>query len=308
MRFLVLIACLAACLSAGEGPLAGFRFSDGKARSLADLAGDAVLVVYACGHCPSAGKRLDELVAPLAAWADREHRPFTVVVATPEHAGDELVQWAEGHQLGRCLVATDTANHKQIGLQNIWQTELYDETGKPDRQTATDSLEALKSYAQAHGTVRLPVAGLSDPKAIDLWWQVERRQAKAVPNLLAAAKKAKAASKSELTLVVDAVTAHAQAQQQKLAESPADLATVEQLEALLSEFNGIDLKPSQDRLKTLLKDKALKPELEARTAWRTCQDMLNNPRVNVQKDGRANLAALAKRYPDTVYGLSLIHI
>lgn len=301
MRCLLLLLCACLCATASEDPFTGFRFSDGITRSLSDLRGDGVLLVYACGHCPGAGERLDTLIAPLAKSANEDHRPFSVVVATPDHADDALREWAKNHSLDRCLVATDTRNALDISLKNIWQVRAYDAKGEPQNGVGGSSLKELLIFAAAHGQHRLPVPGLTDSKVTELWWAVERRRTKAVPALLAAAK-AKSPQKAQLDLVVAAVRAEAEARQAALIDAPADLATVEGSEALLGECEGLDLKPARDRLKALLKDKALKAELEARTIWRTCQVMVGNPRVNVQKEGRANLAELAKRFPDTVYG------
>ena len=90
--------------------------------------------------------------------------------------------------------------------------------------------------------------------------------------------------------------------QATLLAAPADLATYEQLEALLADGEGMDLKPASERLKALTKDPALKKELQARTLYRECQRQLTSKKPKEQEAGKANLAQLAAKMPETTYG------
>ncbi len=135
----------------------------------------------------------------------------------------------------------------------------------------------------------------------EVWWQVERQQPEAVKNLVTVAK-VKSPAQPELQSVLATVTTRLQARQAELVAAPATFTTYEALENLLREGQGVDLKDALARLKELGKDKAMKPELDARTAYRSCQTLLASTKPADQTAGKAGLPQIAKRWPDTAYG------
>ena len=75
------------------------------------------------------------------------------------------------------------------------------------------------------------------------------------------------------------------------------------IERLLVQGEGLPvLKPSSDRLKTLLKAPALKDELKAREMFMACKQQLASKNPKEREAAKANLAIVAQKYPDTIYG------
>jgi hypothetical protein len=229
--------------------------------------------------------------------------PATLVLITPEVSAADLPAYAKEYGMDNALWANDPANVMNISLNNILQSAMYAPGGNESNlgfQGVAARVEPVISGPSA-GTFHYPVEGLTDPKAKELWWMVERQKPEAVKTLVAVAKqKSPLGVDSAKTLAV--VKAALEARQAELVEAPATMATYESLESLLTEGQGIELKKAGDRYKELGKAKELKDELTARTIYRQCQEMLASPRPPTQAAGKENLAALAKKLPGTVYG------
>jgi len=296
MRTLLLL-CVATLIAAvAADPFAGLRFSDDKARSLDDFPGQAVMVVQFCGHCPSARAFMAKEVVAIAQVIERERLAAQLVCITPDLQGAELIDYITGISpalLDTALVAHDPINTAKIGMQNILQNRLYVES-KAQQLPLKGIAQAEPALRAARGW-RYPVDGL-EGKPRELWWGVERGRPGALKAMLAAKKDPAVAR------IVAAVQAALGKRQEALVAAPADLATYEQLEALLAEGEGLDLKPAAERLKALSKDPLLKKELQARGLYRECQRQIASKKAKEQEAGKANLAQLGDKMPDTVYG------
>lgn len=296
--FLALLFATAAAFGA-EDPLASLRFLDGKARTLEQFKGQAVVVVSFCGHCPSARQFIATEAVALADLIEKERLPARLVCATPEHAGPDLeayIKDAAPSLADRALFANDPVNAQKIGLSNILQNAAFDAGGKQRPTGGLRNLAASVTPLLRAAKGRYPVDGLTG-KALEAWWLMEMGRPGAVKGAVTAAKKDAEVAKA-LAPVETAIRARLDA----LVAAPVELATYESLEALLEEGDGLDLKAGSERLKTLAKEPALKKELQARTAWKQVQAQLASSKPKEQEAGRANLAELAKRFPDTVYG------
>ncbi len=231
--------------------------------------------------------------------------PVTLVLITPELSALQLKTFDKdnGYGLEHALWANDPQNRANISLKNILQNHVV----RPDGTTASmsgrsavDGLKALLTGTGA-GTFHYPIDGLSDPKAKDLWWTVERGYSGALKNLQAAAAK-KSPIQADAVRILDAVKAGAATRQDELIAAPATLETYEAIEGFLAESEGLDTKKALARLKELKASKELKDELKARDIYQQCQTLISSPKPDSQKAGKENLATLAKKMPDTVYG------
>ena len=304
---LAIIACAAAGVPLhASDALSGLRFSDGKERSFSDFPNQGVMVVYFCGHCPVAAAYLGKQIKALHDYIEERKVPVTLVLTTPDFGPAETVALNRdrSYHMDHALWASDPANSHNISLQNVYQVAVYGgdhrERDGLQNTAAVPTFETFFSSSEA-GRFRYPADGLGDARVKEVWWQVERQQPDAVKNLAAAAK-LKSSAQPELLSVLATVTTSLQGRQAELVAAPATFATYEGLEALLREGQGVDLKEAAARLKELGKDKAMKPELDARTAYRTCQTLLASTKPADQAAGKAGLPQIAKRWPDTAYG------
>lgn len=293
--FLVLLAAMVSLVAAD--PFAGLRFTDGKEHSLGEFPGQAVVVVYFCGHCPGARAFMGKDPVAIAALIEGDRLAAQLVCITPDLQGTELTDYikdAAPALLGTALIAYDPLNPGKIGLQNILQSQLYVD-GAPAFLGFDRLLAEAEPVLRASKGWRYPIDGI-EGKSRDLWWGVERGKPGALKAALAA-KKDPAVAK-----ILAAVQTKLDQRQDTLVAAPADLATYEQLEALLAEGEGMELKPANERIKVLAKDPVIKKELQARTLYRECKRQVMSKKAKEQEAGKANLAQLAAKMPDTVYG------
>jgi len=300
---LVLAALVLSCgLHAGD-PFATAAFSDGKSRSLNDLGDQTVVVMYFCGHCPRAGAYMRAQAKAIHDAIESQHAPARLVCLTPDLTPGELVEWTKERGLDGALVGQDTRNEHRISTNNIFQSEIYrggKAVGqldfKPGDVATVKSLIAAKDA----GTFTYPVDGLSDPRAIEVWWMVERNKPQAMETLMAARKNK--AVKDEADKIYAVVEASLTKRQDALLAADASMATYESLETLLAQAKPIALKSAADKLKELGKDATIKNELKARAIYQQCQELLAHPNPQKQQAGREGLETLAKKYGNTVYG------
>lgn len=231
---------------------------------------------------------------------DRERLAAWLICVIPEVEPDGLAAFAAEVAPGLdqgALFAHDPANTRNISLQNIFQAVIIDADGK-QRPGGMRGLPAeAEPVMRAAKGWRYPREGLTDPRVLEVWWQVERGRPGAIKAVQAAAKK-----NPEVGTLLGAVTTALTTRQETLVAGPADLATLEQLEALVADAEGIELKPASERIKVLLKDPALKDELRARNLYRQCQKMLASKKPKEQQAGRDGMAQLAAKMGGTVYG------
>jgi hypothetical protein len=151
------------------------------------------------------------------------------------------------------------------------------------------------------GSHRFPMEGLTDPKAQELWWMVERQKPESIKTLVAVAKQ-KSTLGSDATKILAVVKPTFESREAELAEAPATMQTYESLESLLTASQGIELKKASLRYKELTKAKELKDEIQARSIYRQCEELLTSPKAGATEGAKANLATLAKKFPETKYG------
>jgi len=296
MRHLLLFACLATICAAD--PLEGLRFLDGREHRLSEWPGQAVVVVRFCGHCPSARKFMVTEAQPLGELIESEHLAAQLICITPDHDEGALRSYIAAacpKIADTALFAHDPINADGIGLNNILQGTAYVD-GREEHVPFAGIIAALGPDLRAAKGYRYPIADLPD-SAKGPWWLVERGR----PGALSAAIKARA--KEPAKSIVDAVEAVLNKRQEALLTAPETLATVEDIERLLVQGEGLPaLKPSSERLKTLLKSPALKDELKAREMFFACKQQLASKNPKEREAAKANAAKVAQKYPETTYG------
>jgi hypothetical protein len=222
---------------------------------------------------------------------------------TPDLTPQDLVEWTKTNGLENALVGQDTLNPYKVGLQNILQERDY-RNGKRMRVGGSGNafIDDVRSYLDKGdvGTFRFPVEGLSDEKSKTLWWMLERDKPQAMEALVGARKNK--AMKEDADRIYGVVEASLTKRQEALLAAPADMATYEGLETLLTHAKPIVLKPAGERLKELGKDATIKNELKARAIYLQCQELMAHPNPQKQQAGREGLETLGKKYADTVYG------
>lgn len=297
MRTLLLLACLA--FASAADPLEGLRFLDGREHRLTDWPGQPVLVVHFCGHCPGARKTMNTTIQEVGALIESEKLAAQLICITPDFDGDALRSYVQSvcpKISATALFANDPDNVLEISLNNIFQTSLYENGVRSRPQGRGDFMAATTEIFRASKAYRYPIADLAD-NAKDAWWMVERGK----PGALAAAIKAR--TKEPAKAIVAGVEQVLVKRQETLLAEPESLDTVEALEALLDQGEGLPaLKPSAERLKELRKAPALKDELKARDLYAACTQQMDSKNPKEREAGKANLAKVAQKYPDTAYG------
>ena len=292
---LILSAALSGLLHAGD-PLAGFRFIDGRAHTLAEAGPYGVLIVRFCGVCPTAAEFMRSKCKTLYEAIESEHLPVQLVCATPDH--DDLGGWAKELGYTWAWVAQDVANPLNIGTSNIYQLRLH----VKGREVYIDFADPLGNMRKSlkDCALRYPVDGL-DGKSADLWWQIERGRPDALGLL---ARAATSPLKADAAKIRAAVVPALQNRLKAGVEAGDTIDAFDLLDALAAECGAkspIDLKPAKDRMTALRKLPALKDEFTARDAWTRCQVLLAG-KDRERKDGQAGLAQIAARFPATKYG------
>jgi len=289
-------------LHAGD-PLAGALFSDGKQRTLSDLGDQTVVVMYFCGHCPRSGAYMRAQAKAIHDAIEAQHAPARLVCLTPDLTPGELVEWTKERGMEGAFVGQDTRNDRKISTNNIFQGGIW-RGGREiaGLQFSPGDVDTVKSRIAAKdaGHFSFPVDGLSDPRAIEVWWMVERNKPQAMETLMAARKNK--AMKNDAEKIYGVVEASLSKRQETLLAADTSMATYEALETLLTQAKPIALKPATEKLKELGKDATIKNELKARAIYQQCQELLAHPNPQKQQAGREGLETLAKKFTDTVYG------
>lgn len=231
--------------------------------------------------------------------------PATLVLVTPEVTAAELPAFSKEFNMENALWASDPANAEKISTQNILQRYHFLPGGiLPDNNSryfrTADEVKAAMGSANS-GTFRFTVEGLTDPKARELWWLVERQRPEAVKTLVLVTKQ-KSPLGADAVKILAVVKPTFEKTETELLAGPVSMTTYESLEALLSESQGVELKKATARHKELGKAKELKDELQARSIYRQCQELLVSQKGGAPEAGKANLATLAKKFPNTKYG------
>jgi hypothetical protein len=299
---LLLIVAALATLPAAD-PLDGLDFVDGKQRTAASFAGQTVVIVYFCGHCPNAASFLGGDGKAMHDWIEHEKLPVTLVLATPEFKPATLkdLDKERGYGMTSALYAHDPLNRENISLQNILQCRLLRPDGRVDMLPWRDTAAVVQQQvtAQNAGAFVFPPADITDAQAKELWWGIERGKPKAIKNLVAAGKAGKGADVAKLLERVKA--REAELQDAAVAAAPT-FAAVEALEAFMTETDGLDLKKAQARYKELKAMKELKDEFKARDIYQQCSKLIASSKSSDQQSGKEGMAMLAKKFPATTYG------
>ena len=222
------------------------------------------------------------------------------MLVTPEVTAAELPAFSKEFNMESALWASDPANSLNISTKNILQTSFISMGGKADFFENAGQVKTIMS-APSGGVFRYAVDGLTDPKARELWWMVERQKPEAVKVLVSVTKQ-KSPLGADATKILAVVKSVFESHETELISGSVTMATYESLEALLTESQGVELKKSAVRYKELGKAKELKDELQARSIYRQCQELLVSQKGGAPEAGKANLATLAQKFPNTKYG------
>lgn len=287
-------------LAAAEDPLPTFRFVDGQTHALSDWPGQPVLIMYFCGHCPTAKKWMATTAVKIGTLIEKDRQAAQLICVTPELSGDDLKAYATANCAGiasTALFAHDPANRRNISLKNIAQADLL--INGQSRSLNYDAVaEAVAEPFKASTAFRFPVACELTDSGKTAWWNVERGRPGAMAACLKNEKK-----NPEAKAIVEAVEKTLVAQQEKLVAAAPGMTAYEALEDLCAEGAGMPaLKPAADRLKVMAKDPTMKDELKARDIWRAASKQAASPKPSDAAAGKAILSKLAANLPDTVYG------
>lgn len=308
MRTAALTACLILVTATAHAAVPdGVSYPGPAMATAAEHPDHAKLVVYFCGHCPSARSFLGEEVKALQDAVVQHQAPLEVICLTPDLEGEALTQYATALGLDHIAIGHDPANAHDISLDNILQQDFTPGTGASTSRLSVDGLTELVKDPTRHseiGSHTFDPDGLTDPKVRQLWWAIENRQPQAIAALVAARKKAKEDDTvgRQLIALHDVVAGTLLPEIESLVSAGEDFATFEQLETALQAAEGFDTREAQKRLKELARDQTIKAELKARAAYQKCQAMLASPKAQDQEMARAGLAQLADKMPETVYG------
>lgn len=300
MRSLLLLALLLAPCLAAEDPLPGFRFTDGQERRLSDWPGQPVLIMYFCSHCPSAKKWMSTTAVEIGRRIEKDHLAAQLVCVTPEFSGEQLTAYAAANCapiLQTALFAHDPGNRQNISLKNIYQAELWN--GGTCKDLGYSGLaEAVAEPFKASTAFRFPVSCDLSDQGRAAWWAVERGKPGAFASCVQGQKK-----NPEAKAIVAAVETSLLARQENLVAAEPSMAGYEALEDLCADAAGLpSLKPSAERLRALGKEPALKDELKAREIFRAASKQAAGKKPSEIEAGKATLAQLALKLPNTVYG------
>lgn len=307
--FFSAVICFAAVQLGAAVPASASFLEPAMAARAAQLE-HAKVVIYFCGVCPTARAFMNKEVKALQAAVQTHHAPVDIICLSPDLSGPPLAQYAQAIGLDQVLLGTDTANAKDISLNNVYQTEYEPGQGgkrlRINSSNLADLVALVADPAQRNilGSYRYDPTGLSDEAVLGLWWALENDTPGAVTALANARKKAKAddARGQQLIALYDVVAPHLLGEVERLSAAGEDFATFEALESALHRAEGLDTKAGTTRLKELSRLPALKDELKARDAWSRCQAMLASDKPKDQDMGQAGLGQLAAKMPDTVYG------
>jgi len=287
-------------LVAAEDPLTGFRFVDGQQHQLEDWPGQPVLIMYFCGHCPTAKAWMSSSAVDIGKKIESDHLAAQLVCVTPDLSGEALKTWAATNCsaiAGSALFAFDPANHKDISTKNITQAELWIDGSRKDvnydkvTESVVEPFKASTAF-RYHVDCDLSDAGKA------AWWGVERGRPGAFAACAANAKK-----NPEAKAIVTAVETILVAKQDKLIAEAPSLVAYESLEELCAEGAGLpSLKLAAERLRILKKDKAVANELKAREIYRVAVKQSVSIKPSEAKMGIATLTELAAKMPTTTYG------
>ena len=298
--FLLLLAIHVSGFAAAEDPLVGLRFVDGQQHRLDDWPGQPVLIMYFCGHCPTAKAWMSSTAVEIGKKIESDHQAAQLVCVTPDLSGESLKAWAATNCsaiAGTALFAFDPVNHMDISTKNISQAELWSDGSRKSinyKSVAESVAEPFKASTAFRYQVNCDLT--DSGKAA--WWGVERGRPGAFATCAANAKKS-----PEAKAIVAAVEAVLVAKQDKLVAQAPSLVAYESLEDLCTEGAGLpSLKPASERLRVLRKDKSVAEELKAREIFRVAAKQANSVKPSELKAGIATLTELAARMPTTSYG------
>ena len=307
-----LFLCMAQ-LSADETD--GFSYVEPISAERLENSPHARFIVYFCGHCPGARKRMQGEVKALAESIQQHKAPIDLVCVTPDLDMAGVKAYAESVGMPKELnvnFAVDTVNAKKISLKNIMQTSYR--PGKNGRAmsfnfTEISTLKGLVEKSKQHaeiGAYRNDPAGMSDEKLRLIWWEMENLNPASRVALIKARKKAKAGKGAGDQIIAfhDAIQAQVEATLNATLENATDdFASYEKIEAAVVGADGFtETKGAGEKLKALKKDKAIAKELKVRSAYEKCAMMMQSNKAADKEKAVEGMKFLAGKYPDTVYG------
>lgn len=284
---------------AADDVLANLQFSDGISRTQNDFAGQNVVIIHFCGHCPGSRGALTGDYKKEADWANAEHISAWVIAITPDLDPAALEALKKEAGLESMLLAFDSSNRMDISTKNTLQFELISADGtlsRPRERKLQDTITAAE--AKQASKPLIIVDGLTDENIITAWWAFERGTPGALKALVGVSKR-KGHIQEQAQAIVTSAQTYFDAETAHVSD---DLAGFERLEFMITRFDGLDTKTAKTKAVALAKDAALKPEIKARDLYRKCQAMIASNRTKDQEQGKAGMGQIAEAMPDTVYG------
>ena len=258
------------------------------------------LFVYYCADCPRAGGMMKNDVKSLHDYIEKEKLPVSLVCVTPDRSPSQLSSYSESVGLEGALFAKDTANTRNISLNNIYQFGMM-HNGKMLRSGLHTPTSLKNLVTKMEPTYRYDVGELENPLAKELWWMVERGHPEGMKTLVKAAKRS--AIKEDAQKILDIVDGQFQSKAQELMAAPASMDTYEEIEELLTEGKGLDLKDLAKHYKDMGRSKEMKDEIKAKTAFMKIVNALERSGIEKKRaQAKGAFAQLAEALPDTKYG------
>jgi hypothetical protein len=124
--FLSLIAALPISgADANKDLLSGVEFIDGKSRSQKDFAEQTAIIIFFCGHCPSAASYMRSVGKNIHDTIENDKISARLIAITPDKNVEELKVWAKELGYSDALVGYDPLNRKNISTNNILQGSVH---------------------------------------------------------------------------------------------------------------------------------------------------------------------------------------
>ena len=232
----------------------------------------------------------------MAELIEKEKLPAHILLVTPEYKGEKLKSLATEKGLSPSAMAWDPENVHDISLNNILQVYVIAPNGSARRLTSGDLVQNAASLLST-GTYRIDPTGIDDEKIKELWWMVERGKPGVIPALVKAAKK-----NDQAQQLLTVVEERYQARANELQSAELSFSVFESTEAWLLEHKGLDTKELTKSFKKMAKDKSIRKELKAKSAYMQFKAMIASGKKKSVDQGTAGMKQLAVKFADTTYG------
>ncbi|TVR44909.1 MAG: hypothetical protein EA402_05550 [Planctomycetota bacterium] len=301
ITLLAALSLIMLSVSPAQGKEPDLLFTDHqRAQILLNHDGYIINWMFFSGQCPGSRRQLTTHVKNLHDRIEAKQLPVVLVLVTPDNNPDELQNLAKSLDLEHALFAQDRNNALNISLRNVWQTRAVLKGKQLRDEISADNVDSLAEKHQARP--RFKVDGLDDPRARELWWRVERATPGAL-ELLAHGSQRRNPIQEQAQALLPVVEPWYRQREEALVTAEATIDTFEGLEQLISEARPLGLTRAEARYRELSRDRSLRDEIAARTAYQRIEtEFVNAAAQQKQRQAPAAFAQLAERFPDTKYG------